>query len=138
LSGPIGRGCVVVRVSPYKKVCTVSENMLELRQLGVETEFDKRVVSEIPTPNGVALQPTKLRCSSTGVSLTAFFSSVLPHPAVLRTIASVQPDGAEEKGYAVCRKTTGQLPPETRTAGRIIKPRGLRYPIRSMMMLTER
>ena len=127
-----------VRVSPYNKVCTFAENMLELRQLGVETEFDKRVVSEIPTPNGVALQPTKLRCSSTGVSLTAFFSSVLPHPAVLRTIASVHPDGAEEKGYAVCRKTTGQLPPETRTAGRIIKPRGLRYPIRSMMMLTER
>jgi len=125
-----------VRVSPYKKVCTVAENMLELRQLGVETEFDKRVVSEIPTPNGVA-SSTRWR-SSTGVSLTAFFSSVLPHPAVLRTIASVQPDGAEEKGYAVCRKTTGQLPPETRTAGRIIKPRGLRYPIRSMMMLTER
>lgn len=78
--------------------------MLELRQLGVETEFDKRVVSEIPTPNGVALQPTKLRCSSTGVSLTAFFSSVLSHPAVLRTIASVQPDGAEAKGYAVCNR----------------------------------
>ena len=68
----------------------------------METKFDKRVVSEIPTPNGVAQQPTKLKCSSTGVSLTAFFSSIHPHPLVLRTIASVQPDGAEEKGYAVC------------------------------------
>ena len=45
--------------------------MLELRQLGVETEFDKRVVSEIPTPNGVA--PLTRRGSSTGVRLNGFF-----------------------------------------------------------------
>ena len=93
-------------------------------------------LDKTPAPFG-ALVAHKAIGFSPGVFSNGIFSSVL-FQLVLRTIASVQPDGAEAKGYAVCLRTTGQLPPETRTAGRIIKPRGLRYPIRSMMMLTER
>jgi hypothetical protein len=45
--------------------------VIEFDLLGVETK-QSRAVNEIPTPTGVAHQPTKLRCFSTGVSLTAF------------------------------------------------------------------
>ena len=48
-------------------------------QLGVVTDAS-RAVNEIPTPTGVARQPIKLRCFSTGVSLTAFLFSIYAKP----------------------------------------------------------
>ena len=41
--------------------------------------------------------------------VNGFFTCLFP-TAVLHTIASVQPDGVEEKGYTVCRKARGQFP----------------------------
>ena len=93
-------------------------------------------LDKTPAPFG-ALVAHKAIGFSPGVFSNGIFSSVLSPPSVLRTIASVQPDGAEEKGMRYDFGLGGSSR-TTRAAGRIIKPRGLRSSIRSMMMLTER
>ena len=59
-------------------------------------------LDKTPAPFG-ALVAHKAIGFSPGVFSNGIFSSVLSPPSVLRTIASVQPDGAEEKGmrYAI-------------------------------------
>ena len=54
-------------------------------------------LDKTPAPFG-ALVAHKAIGFSPGVFSNGIFSSVLSPPSVLRTIASVQPDGAEEKG----------------------------------------
>jgi len=55
-------------------------------------------LDQIPTPTGVPIRPTRIDAFPLGSVLTAFLFST---PNVLRTIARVQPDCAEEKGYTV-------------------------------------
>ena len=67
-----------------------------------------KAVRSIPTPHGVARQPTKLRCSSTGVVLTAFLFSTLsrtPHESRGRKWGC-----SEVNREVVCRKARGQFP----------------------------
>jgi len=59
----------------------------------------RKPLDQIPTPTGVPICPTRIDAFPPGSVLTAFLFFT---PDVLRTIARVQPDCAEEKGYTVC------------------------------------
>ena len=97
---------VAVVGDDLKAVCTCSLSFLSLSWKGFSKDYHQRAVA------------------------SGFFISTTT--SVLHTIASVQPDGVEEKGTRYVERLGGSSR-ITRATGRIIKSRGVAYA--SMMIL---
>ena len=93
--------------------CLIFQNMYNPIQLGVRAAAMK-AVNEIPTPFGVARQSTRLGCSLTGVSLTAFLFA-LPLPSRRKSLSGMTSYKRQE--LSICKASWRQRKGSTGRAG---------------------